>query len=157
MRLRVYWFGRAGAEPCPGLVERYRTRISRRWPAEDIVLRPAQGGRDRDRAGALAREAEQLARRLPGRWPVVALDERGEAPDSPGFAAMLERYETAAVPGVAFVVGSDLGLSPAVLERADRRLSLGPMTLPHALARVVLWEQLFRAVDILAGGSYHRA
>ncbi len=132
-------------------------RVSRRWPAVDVPLRPARDGRDRDPARALAREAERLTGRLPDRWPLIALDERGERLDSPGFAAMLRRYEEGGVPGVAFAVGSDLGLAAPVRDRADRVLSLGPMTLPHVLARIVLWEQLYRAVDILRGGSYHRA
>jgi 23S rRNA (pseudouridine1915-N3)-methyltransferase len=56
---------------------------------------------------------------------------------------------------LAFVVGGPLGLDEAVLERADERLSFGPPTLPHQLARVVLLEQLFRAHKILAGEPYH--
>jgi 23S rRNA (pseudouridine1915-N3)-methyltransferase len=56
---------------------------------------------------------------------------------------------------LAFVVGGPFGLDQAVLERADRRLSFGPLTLPHQLARVVLLEQLFRAHKILAGEPYH--
>ena len=156
MRLRILWFGRPGADPCPGLVEGYRTRVSRRWPAEDVPLRPARGGRDRDPAGARTREAAALFEHLPSRWVLVALDERGRTMDSPAFAAMLRDYEERAVPGVALAIGSDLGLDPSIRERADRTLSLGPMTLPHLLARAVLWEQLFRAVDILGGGAYHR-
>jgi 23S rRNA (pseudouridine1915-N3)-methyltransferase len=56
---------------------------------------------------------------------------------------------------LAFIVGGPLGLDDAVLDRADRRLSFGPITLPHQLARVVLLEQLFRAHKILAGEPYH--
>jgi 23S rRNA (pseudouridine1915-N3)-methyltransferase len=55
-----------------------------------------------------------------------------------------------------FVVGSDLGLHPDLLDRADEKISLSPMTLPHLLARLLLWEQLFRATHILGGGAYHR-
>jgi 23S rRNA (pseudouridine1915-N3)-methyltransferase len=57
---------------------------------------------------------------------------------------------------VAFVVGSDLGLDPGLARTADRVVSLGPLTLPHRIARLVLWEQIFRATSILAGGRYHR-
>jgi len=157
VKVRVLWFGRPGADPCPGLVETYRRRVSRRWPAEDVPLRPARGGRDRDGGGAMAREAAVLERHLPANWHVVALDERGTGLGSPAFAALLRELEERGVPGVAFVLGSDLGLDRSVWERADQVLSLGPMTLPHVLARTVLWEQIFRTVDILGGGSYHRA
>jgi 23S rRNA (pseudouridine1915-N3)-methyltransferase len=60
------------------------------------------------------------------------------------------------VVGVVFVIGSDLGMDAALLERAHERISLSPMTLPHMLTRVLLWEQLFRATSILGGGAYHR-
>jgi len=58
---------------------------------------------------------------------------------------------------LAFVLGSDLGLAPSLRNRADDVISLSSMTLPHLLARLMLWEQLYRATDILGGGNYHRA
>jgi 23S rRNA (pseudouridine1915-N3)-methyltransferase len=60
------------------------------------------------------------------------------------------------VPGVLFAVGSDLGLDRGFVDQAGEQLSLSDLTLPHLLARLVLWEQLFRATQILGGGSYHR-
>jgi 23S rRNA (pseudouridine1915-N3)-methyltransferase len=87
---------------------------------------------------------------------MVALDERGRARDSESFARWLGRLEEDGVEGVVFAIGSDLGLERSVLEAADESLSLGPMTLPHLLARLLLWEQLFRATHILGGGAYHR-
>jgi 23S rRNA (pseudouridine1915-N3)-methyltransferase len=87
---------------------------------------------------------------------MVVMDEEGTSHDSDGFARMLADAETNGVPGVAFVIGSDLGLDPELSASAWARLSLGPMTLAHLLARLVLWEQLFRATHILGGGRYHR-
>jgi 23S rRNA (pseudouridine1915-N3)-methyltransferase len=86
----------------------------------------------------------------------VALDEAGRRVDSERFARVLGDAEQTGIPGVAFVVGSDLGLAAELRRQADLELSLGPMTLPHLLARLVLWEQLFRATHILGGGGYHR-
>jgi 23S rRNA (pseudouridine1915-N3)-methyltransferase len=156
VKLRVAWFGRPGSDPCPGLVEDYRKRVSRRWPAEDLPLRTVRGGRDRDPGRARRLEAEALQAHLPAQWGLVALDEGGREVDSPGLAEMLRRYEESGASGVVFVVGSDLGLDEAVRSRADSVLALGRLTLPHQLARLVLWEQLFRSVDILSGGAYHR-
>jgi len=94
---------------------------------------------------------DAVARRVPERAYVSLLDDRGEAYDSEAFARWLEGRRQAGR-DVCFVVGGPYGTA---LDRCDHRLSLGPMTLPHQLARVVLLEQLFRAHKILAGEPYH--
>jgi 23S rRNA (pseudouridine1915-N3)-methyltransferase len=94
---------------------------------------------------------EQVARRLPERAHVVLLDRAGEPLDSEGFAAYLEERRQSGR-DLCFVVGGPYGLD---LPGADRRLSFGPQTLPHQLARVVLLEQLYRGHKILAGEPYH--
>src|SRR5687768_16144453 len=93
------------------------------------------------------REDEQAERRLPARAHVVLLDARGRQRDSEQLAEWLEGRRQAGR-DLCFVVGGPFGIDVA---RYDERLSLGPMTLPHLLARVVLLEQLFRAHKILAG------
>jgi 23S rRNA (pseudouridine1915-N3)-methyltransferase len=156
VKLRVLWLGRPQASPFEAEVESYRRRVSRRLPAIDTPLRPAAGGRDRDPRRALRLEAEELERcREPG-WRVVALDERGRAFDSEGLARWLDALAGRGTAGVLFALGSDLGLDPEFRSQADERLSLGALTLPHAIARLVLWEQLYRATQILGGGAYHR-
>jgi 23S rRNA (pseudouridine1915-N3)-methyltransferase len=97
------------------------------------------------------REDEQVERRLPRRAFTSLLDAGGRAYDSPGLSAFLEQRRQSGL-DLCFVVGGPFGLQ---LEDVDHRLSLGPMTLPHQLARVVLLEQLFRAHKILAGEPYH--
>jgi 23S rRNA (pseudouridine1915-N3)-methyltransferase len=94
---------------------------------------------------------DAVARRIPERSYVSLLDDRGRAYDSEAFAGWLEERRQAGR-DVCFVLGGPYGTE---LERCDHRLSLGPMTLPHQLARVVLLEQLFRAHKILAGEPYH--
>ncbi len=96
------------------------------------------------------REDEQVARRIPPRAYVSLLDAEGQQYDSPGFARFLEDRRQGGV-DVCFVVGGPFGLDIA----ADHRLSLGRLTLPHQLARVVLLEQLYRGHKILAGEPYH--
>ena len=97
------------------------------------------------------REDEQVEKRIPERAFVSLLDDTGEAMDSVRFSRFLEERRMDGR-DLCFVVGGAYGLQ---LDRADHRLSLGPMTLPHQLARVVLLEQLFRAHKILAGHPYH--
>jgi len=97
------------------------------------------------------RENEQVARRIPERSFVSLLDRAGEAMDSVAFSRFLETRRQSGME-LCFVVGGPFGLE---LEDVDHRLSFGPLTLPHQLARVVLLEQLYRAHKILAGEPYH--
>lgn len=97
------------------------------------------------------RDDERLERRIPERAYVSVLDAGGRAYASEAFAEWLEERRQAGR-DVCFVIGGPHGTG---LERRDHALSLGPMTLPHQLARVVLLEQLFRAHKILAGEPYH--
>lgn len=104
-----------------------------------------------------ASEAAALLGKIPQGHKLVCLDEGGESLTSEAFARTLGGFRDGGVPGVAFVIGGADGLDPALLAKADKRLALGPMTLPHGLARIVLAEQIYRAVTILAGHPYHRA
>ena len=97
------------------------------------------------------REDEQVARRIPDRAFVSLLGAEGRQYDSPSFAKFLEDRRQAGR-DVCFVVGGPFGLD---LESVDHRLSLGAMTLPHQLARVVLLEQIYRGHKILAREPYH--
>ncbi len=97
------------------------------------------------------REEDDVARRVPERAFAVLLDAGGRQMTSEGFAGWLEERRHEGRP-LCFVVGGAFGLE---LPRADLKLSLGRMTLPHQLARVVLLEQLYRAHRILAGEPYH--
>ena len=97
------------------------------------------------------RESEQVGRRLPERAFVSLLDIGGEAMDSIGFSRFLEDRRRSGR-DLCFVIGGPFGLD---LADVQHRLSLGPITLPHQLARVVLLEQLYRAHKILAREPYH--
>ena len=97
------------------------------------------------------REDEQVERRIPARSYVSLLDAGGKEYGSEAFARWLEERRQGGR-DVCFVVGGPYGTE---LERCDERLSLGPMTFPHQLARVMLIEQLYRAHKILAGEPYH--
>jgi 23S rRNA (pseudouridine1915-N3)-methyltransferase len=99
------------------------------------------------------REYDQVARRLPDRAFISLLDARGERFDSLAFADFLEQRRRSGR-DLCFVIGGPFGHDPALVT-VDQRLSLGDMTLPHQLARVVLLEQLYRGHKILAREPYH--
>ena len=109
-----------------------------------------------DEARALSAEGAGILGAVSGDAVVVALEIGGVERSSEGFAAWLEECATSGRGHVAFVIGGAAGLHPDVLARADVRMSLGPMTLPHQMARVVLLEQIYRAFRIARGEPYHR-
>ena len=102
------------------------------------------------------REALDLARAVPREALVVALEPGGDVLTSTELAKRVERWGRTGKGVVAFVVGGADGIPPEVAARADARLSLSSLTLPHRLARVVLAEQLYRAMTILRGEPYAR-
>jgi 23S rRNA (pseudouridine1915-N3)-methyltransferase len=134
MRIVVVAVGRVRT-PFVDDVEHYAKLLSGHTPLELVEVR----------------EEERVERRIPDRAFVSLLHERGEGLDSVGLSRFLEERRMSGR-DLCFVVGGPFGLE---LERADHRLSLGPLTLPHQLARVVLLEQLFRAHKILKGERYH--
>lgn len=101
-------------------------------------------------------ETERILQALPAGAFLVALDRRGENMTSTDLAAFLESHRMRGTPSLVFAVGGPFGFSRRLLERADMVLSLSAMTLPHELARIVLLEQLYRAMTILKGEKYHK-
>ena len=101
------------------------------------------------------REGRALLQRVKALDRVVALCIRADAPDSVGLSEQLQRWSADGRRTV-FVIGGSNGLSPAVLARADARLSFSNLTFPHGLMRVILLEQLYRAEKIRAGEKYHK-
>jgi 23S rRNA (pseudouridine1915-N3)-methyltransferase len=109
--------------------------------------------RGRAAAEVLRDEGRRLLAGLPAGGVVVALDAAGRGYDSEAFALRLQAWSQ--IGPVTFVVGGSLGMSTDIKAAAHERLSLSPLTLPHQLARVVLAEQLFRALKIARGETYH--
>jgi len=146
-RVLLLAVGKLKPGPERALYEHYAARL--RPPPEVVEIAEARGSP----AEIRRREGTALLAALPANATAVALDLGGAAPDSEGFAALLEKW--AARP-VAFLIGGAEGLDPAVQARAEHRLSLGPLTWPHFLVRGLLAEQLYRAQAIRQGHPYHR-
>ncbi len=156
MRVHLCVVGRLRAGPERTLVDDYLDRFGKQGRA--LGLGPAEEHEVEDKRNAgMAAEAALLARAVPGGALVCVLDERGQSPTSPEFAALLARWRDSGRQDVAFAIGGADGLDPAFRARADHAISFGRMVWPHLLVRVMLAEQLYRAATILAGGPYHRA
>lgn len=104
----------------------------------------------------MQQEAGLILEALPGKATVVLLDIQGKPTSSEGLAQLIEDRTVEGVSHIAFVIGGSDGVADAVQRRADVRLSFGPITLPHNLARVVLLEQIYRAFKIIRREPYHK-
>jgi 23S rRNA (pseudouridine1915-N3)-methyltransferase len=148
--LNLFAVGRLRDGPEAELFARYNTRLRPRFTITEIA--EARGAS----LEVKRREGEALLGALPDPAFVVALDSGGAMPNSEELARLLERWLAAGRP-VCFLVGGAEGLDTQVIARADYTLSLGRLTWPHLLARVMLVEQVYRARSIAAGHPYHRS
>ena len=157
MRLHICAVGRMRAIDAERpLFDDYLTRFNR--SARPLGLGPLAEHEVEDRkGGGIVAEAELLARTVPVGAHLVAMDERGAVLSSPEFAAQIAKWRDEGRQDLAFIIGGADGIAPDLRNRADTALSFGRMVWPHMLVRVMLAEQLYRAVTILAGGPYHRA
>ena len=153
-RATVVAVGKLKGWPADGCSD-YARRLRRHFPVEIVEV----GEEDMNRRSpqeVLSAEADRLAKRIPAGSHLVALDrERGKRVSSEDLARRLASLGVSGRSDLAVVIGGPLGLSRGLLDRADELWSFGPITLPHALARVVLLEQLYRAVKIERGEKYH--
>ena len=155
MRFRLLHPGSRPSGPLELAATEYRKRLERYVRTEEVFVKPAKITRGRVRQG-LATEAERLLRSVRERDLLIALDVQGRALSSERLAARIRDWMNHGDTEIAWVLGSAWGLDDSVLERATLRLSFGPVTLPHDLARVVLWEQLYRSMTIIRGEPYHK-
>lgn len=121
-------------------------------PEERVPSNPSQA----QITAAMEEEGHRLLSRIPAGIPVVALCIEGKGITSERLSEQLSKWMVDGVSHLAFVIGGSWGLSPLVKETADLQLSMSGMTFTHQMARVMLLEQLYRAMQIAAGGKYHK-
>ena len=135
--------------------EEYARRMPRTLPLRLVEIRPEPRGAATPVARLMEAEAKRIRAALPADCVTVVLDERGRACTTRELAQRLEQWQ-AESRDLAFIVGGADGLDPALRSDAHSLWSLSPLTLPHGLVRVIVAEQLYRAVSILGNHPYHR-
>ena len=151
-QIHIIAVGRLREPHWKAAAEAYAKRLKHGYELIETVVR--DGDATLSAADRTALEGDRIIQSLKGNLMPVCLDEHGETLTSALFARFLQQcFDTARTP--CFIVGGAYGLSRPVKERAAKLLSLGPMTLPHELARVLLLEQLYRADSIMRGRPYH--
>lgn len=153
MRLRFLWPGKTKSPEFRGLQALYEARIRSFAGCEVIETREARGLEEKYAAKIKDLEARGLEKHLEGAY-VICLEDRGKEMTSDEFAAFLGRWGTDSGRPLAFVVGGFLGLADRIVERADMRIALSRLTFSHELARIVLLEQVYRALTVLGGRHY---
>jgi 23S rRNA (pseudouridine1915-N3)-methyltransferase len=160
MRVVVAAVGRLKQGPERELAERYRKRAaeagrSAGLSAVDVIeIKESRAG---DAARRMVEESIAVANVIPEHAVTVILDARGESINSAAFAGRLQEWRQQNKPAVVFIIGAADGLAPSLREKASIAIAFGTATWPHQLVRVMLLEQLYRAVTIFSGHPYHRA
>jgi 23S rRNA (pseudouridine1915-N3)-methyltransferase len=152
LKIVIVSFGHKRDELFQAALDDFCRRIQKPW---SIELRDLASGRKSN-----DENAEVVMRRELEAFPLesaVVLDVQGKAHTSESFAAFLQQQQDGGTRELPFVIGGADGVHPDGRKRARYKLSLGAMTLPHRLARIVLVEQIYRAQSILRGEKYHRA
>lgn len=149
--IRLIAVGRLKEKFYIGACEEYLKRLRTMASAEILEL-PEESGRP----DGLRREAARILDAIPKQSYVIALCIEGKTMDSPGLARVLADAQNRGHSQIALIIGSSDGLDDSVKQRADLRLSMSPMTFPHHLARVMVLEQVYRALSINAGSKYHK-
>lgn len=153
MKLRILLVSKGTCAWADAAQEDYARRIQRFAATEEIALRPEpfRGNIDTVRAA----EAKRILNQITPRDEVIALDERGKDLASKPFASVLKRARISGTHRLVFVLGGPYGLDPTVREQAKHTIRLSTLVLNHQVARIVLYEQLYRATTLIQGTPYH--
>lgn len=158
MKITVLAVGKLKDQPYRKMEEHYLKLLSRYATSQVVEVKDARLGAKRlegaEREKAIGEEAGRILEKVSDNSDIVALDAGGKEYSSEEFAKWLEG-KTHGGRDLTFIIGGPLGLGKDVLTRSRVRLSLGQMTLPHQMARIVLLEQLYRAWTIIRGETYH--
>jgi 23S rRNA (pseudouridine1915-N3)-methyltransferase len=146
VRLKIISVGRERADPTAPLIRDYEGRLSKFLPIENTVLKNERADKLKNR---VFKELDNCQR-------VVGLDEKGRQMGSCQFAALVAKWMDTGVAKVAFVIGGAEGLLPEIKARTHMLLALSEMTFPHRLARLLLVEQLYRALTIIKNTPYQK-
>ena len=139
--------------------EEYKKRPSHTCSVQEVELREVRTGRDPgagDIAAALEREADLILPQISPRAFTIALCIEGKQYNSRALAALLEDKITGGASELCFIIGSSHGLSQRVKQAAQLRLSMSALTFPHQMARVMLYECIYRCMEIQRGSPYHK-
>jgi len=151
MKITIIAVGQIKGGPMAEQIAEYQKRLP--WKTDIIEVEEKRPLPPNEK---MKSEGEKIIAALPKGAFIVAMDKAGQSFPSPDLSQKIEKWFSAGGAHIAFLIGGSDGLSAAALNAANTKLSFGPMTWPHQLARVMLLEQLYRAWAILGGHPYHK-
>ncbi len=157
MRIKFLWVGKTKNASVQSLISDYLERVRHFVPCEVIETRDLSKRRSVPSAELIEGEGKDLARHVPESGKLVALDEKGIQFSSQAFADWLASEQNKGIRIITFVIGGPEGLSDMISRQAHLILSMGKMTWPHEMCRVLLLEQVYRALCILRNIPYHKS
>jgi 23S rRNA (pseudouridine1915-N3)-methyltransferase len=155
LRLELLFVGKTKEKYLAAGIEDYTRRLSRYLKVETKIVKEAKIFKGEPDTLLIEKESEVLMQNIGGDY-LICLDRTGRQIDSLELAKHLERWEMRGIKKISLVIGGHLGLSEAILHKADLVISLSPMTFTHEMTRMLLLEQLYRACTIKAGEKYHK-
>lgn len=159
MKITVVAVGKIKEKYFTGAIEEYAKRLSRYCKLELIEVadeKTPDGASEALELQIKEKEGDRILQKIPDNAYVIALAIDGKMLDSEELAEQMERWNVSGISHMVFVIGGSLGLAPAVMKRADYKLSFSKMTFPHQLMRVILLEQIYRSFRIRNHEPYHK-
>ncbi len=156
MNIELIWVGTTKEKRIKTLCEDYIKRIGFNFPVKSIAVKEDTSRTKYTGEHIIDRECKKLSGVLNGNYYNIALHPEGTMFSSENFADFIENKMISGCKGISFIVGGDLGLSKDFLKNCDFVLSLSAMTFTHEMTRMILCEQIYRALTIIHGSSYHK-
>lgn len=155
MKITLLMVGKTSNDELQKMIQEYQQRLIHYIAYETITIPELKNTRNLSREEQKEKEAELILKQLDKQDEVILLDEKGKMLTSVAFSAFIEGKMMISVKQLVFVIGGPFGFSPKVYKRANQLLSLSAMTFSHQMIRLLFTEQLYRAMTILRGESYH--
>jgi 23S rRNA (pseudouridine1915-N3)-methyltransferase len=156
MQIKIFWVGKTKNASVVSMVSDYLDRIRRFTACEIVEIRDLSKRRSLRSADIVAGEGNEIIKHLPEHGRLIVLDEKGTQYTSLDFARWFAAEQNRGARLITFIIGGPEGISSRISDRAHMTLSLGKMTWTHEMCRVLLLEQIYRALSILHNIPYHR-
>lgn len=155
MKFALLMIGKTNGESLQKLIDDYQNRLQHYLSFETVVIPELKNTKNLSTQEQKEKEADLIFKQIENQDDVILLDEKGKQFSSVAFAGFLEKKMHSSAKRMIFVIGGPFGFSQRIYDRANGMISMSPMTFSHQMIRLIFAEQLYRAMTIIRGESYH--
>jgi len=155
MKFVLLMIGKTNSESLQKLIDDYQNRLQHYLSFETVVIPELKNTKNLSTQEQKEKEADLIFKQIENQDDVILLDEKGKQFSSVAFAGFLEKKMHSSAKRMIFVIGGPFGFSQRIYDRANGMISMSPMTFSHQMIRLIFAEQLYRAMTIIRGESYH--